>query len=232
MDELGLQLTKALQSGHVQAQIAAGQALFDAAGCQVIYSADNADCVVGDFGQGGGAQKAAKPRLTPQQVYQQVKASLTFDAPAPGVGPDHSVHHVRSEVTGLPLDSAVGYPLWFWAVGGDQQAKRVTKTAAGMTVSLSLRPTGLSIDPGDGKPFACSSMGTPWHRGMKPATPSPTCGHVYEKTGNYRVSMTTRWSIHYRVDDGKNPVLQGDEAVTGTRTRMLRIGELQVVVDG
>ncbi|QDP95125.1 hypothetical protein FOE78_03620 [Microlunatus elymi] len=183
-------------------------------------------------GQAAGGGGQVKPKLTAEQAYQQVKASLSFDAPAPGVGPDHSNNHLRSEVTGKPLDSVVGYPLWFWAVGGDQKAKQVSKSLAGMKVALSLRPAGLTVDAGDGTRFTCSSMGTPWRRGMKPATPSPTCGHIYQKVGTYRVSMTTRWSVHYEVDDGSGTALSGDEVVSGTRSRLLRIGELQVVVDG
>ena len=207
-----------------------GQTLFDAAGCGKKYTL-GADCFVGSPTDASSGSPTKHPALTAQEAYLQVKASLSFDAASPGVGPDHSVNHLRSEVTGKPLDSVVGYPLWFWAVGGDQQPKQVTRSVGGMKVALSLRPTGLTVDPGDGASFSCPSMGTPWRRGTEVGAKSPTCGHVYQKVGTYRVSMTTHWSVHYEVDDGSGPVLSGDETVSGVRSRLLRIGELQVVVD-
>ncbi|HEY9293945.1 MAG TPA: hypothetical protein VIP98_21905, partial [Microlunatus sp.] len=93
------------------------------------------------------------------------------------------MNHLTSEVTGKPLDSVVGFPLWFWAIGGDQEPKQVSKSVGGMKVALSLRPTGLTVSPGDGKSFSCTSMGTPWRRGTDAGAKSPTCGHVYQKTG-------------------------------------------------
>lgn len=173
------------------------------------------------------------PKVTPQEVWVKVKTSLGLDAATPQVGPDFSVHHTRSEVTGKPLDSVVGYPLWFWADGGDLAAKSSTKKSAGMKVSLSMKPGKVTIDPGDGHKFTCSNLGTTWMPSVTPGSKSPTCGYAYQKTGTYTVSMTTQWTVHYVVDDGEGEPLAGDETLSGTRSRTLRIGELQVVnVDG
>lgn len=181
----------------------------------------------------GPAAQPAAPKITPQQVWVTVKASLPLDAATPKVGPDYSVHHVRSEVTGKPLDSVVGYPLWFWAEGGDLAAKSSTKKVAGMSVKLSMKPGKVVINTGDGHSFTCSNVGTKWTPQVEAGAKSPTCGYAYQETGTYNVSMTTQWTVHYEIDDGETKPLTGDETMSGTRERILRIGELQVVnVDG
>lgn len=180
---------------------------------------------------GGGpvAGQPVAPKITPEQVWVSVKASLPLDAATPRVGPDYSVHHLRSEVTGKPLDSVVGYPLWFWAEGGDLAAKSSTRKLAGMSVILSMKPGRVVIDAGDGHKFTCANVGTKWTPQVKPGTKSPTCGYTYQRKGTYTVSMTTQWTVHYEIDDGETEPLVGDEVMSGTRSRTMRIGELQVV---
>ncbi|SDS65295.1 hypothetical protein [Microlunatus soli] len=177
----------------------------------------------------GGAAPAPPPKITKEDVWLKAKATLSTKPATPRVGPDYSVHHLRSEVTGQPLDSVVGYPLWFWAEGGDLSAKVAKQKLAGMTVSLSMKPGKVTINPGDGNTFTCANNGTEWTPQVEAGAASPTCGYKYQKTGTYRVSMTTQWTVHYVIDNGEGEPLVGDETLHGTRTRQLRIGELQVV---
>ena len=210
----------------------AGQAWLDALGCgetfdsSADYVAANAPCW-----KGGQQSAPAKPKMSPQQAWSQVKASLHLEGAEPRVGPDYSVHHTRSEVTGKPLDSVVGYPLWFWAEGGDLSSKSSKKSLGGMKVSFTMTPGSVTIDAGDGHSFTCSNLGTKWTPQVEAGAQSPTCGHTYSETGTYTVSMTTHWTVHYVVDDGHGDPLVGDESFSGTKTRKMRIGELQVVVD-
>lgn len=170
----------------------------------------------------------ANPGPSPQQIAQQVIASVGYQSPDIGVAPNHSINHLTTP-SGKALDGAVGYPNWFWAVGGTQTDQQVTKTADGMQVSLSIHADSLTVDPGDGNTFTCIGMGTPWTSQVKPGTPSPTCGYTYFKTGTYAVRMTTKWTVHYKIT-GPGVNAAGNIPIQGWHQRNLAIGELQTVI--
>lgn len=157
-------------------------------------------------------------------------AQLKFLAPTPGFGPDHEANHLSDSQTEEPIDSAVGFPTWYWGVGGTR-SESVSKSLAGMTVALSITPQSLVINPGDGQTIACAGMGTPWSKDVPPGTRSPSgCDHKYQKVGRYNVVATTTWIIHYNVNDGQGTVLAGDTAVQASQHRNISIGELQSVI--
>lgn len=173
--------------------------------------------------------KDPNPGPSPMQTVQQVVASVGYDSPQIGLAPNHSINHLTTR-DGRALDSVVGYPNWFWAVGGTQTDKQVSKTAYGMKVTLSIHPDSLTVTPGDGTTLTCTGMGTQWTPKVPPQTPSPTCGHTYTKTGTYTVRMTAKWTVHYQIT-GPGVNVGGNIPVQGWRERNLAIGELQVVVD-
>lgn len=175
-----------------------------------------------------------KPKITPEQAVRKVvKASLDYHAPRVGVAPNHAGNKLTATETGTKLDSVVGYPIWFWAKGGTQQAHTVTKKLDDLKVTLAIRPTHLVVDPGNNDTVTCTGMGTVWkpERATKHPSPSPTCGYTYRKAGDYTVTMTTYWTIHYTVSDGDD-TLKGTEHYHGTHTTDLAIGEYQVIVTG
>lgn len=170
------------------------------------------------------------PKVSPAQALQEVMAQLKFVAPTPGFGPDHEANHLSDSQTGEPIDSAVGFPTWYWGVGGTR-SESVSKSLAGMTVALSIAPQSLVINPGDGQTITCAGMGTPWSKDVPPGTRSPSaCDHKYQKVGRYNVVATTTWIIRYNVNDGQGTVLAGDTAVQASQHRNINIGELQSVI--
>jgi hypothetical protein len=172
--------------------------------------------------------KDPNPGPSPMQTVQQVIASLGYNSPQIGVAPNHSLNHLTTH-DGRALDTVVGYPTWYWAVGGTQADKQVTKTANGMKVSLSIHPNSLTVDTGDGTTLTCIGMGTQWTPQVQPRTPSPTCGHTYTNTGTYTLRMTTKWTVHY-VITGPGVNVAGDIPVQGSHQRTLAVGELQTVI--
>ena len=152
-------------------------------------------------------------------------ARLNFTAAAPGIGPDHGDNHLADDETGAAFDAPVGYPLWLYADGGTIQPRTVTESAGGMSVRISIKVDEITWSMGDGHSKSCG-VGTKWRKGaVKPATPSPTCGYVYEKKGRYTVTATTHWTINWAAggQTGTIPFAIG-------RGRDYRVGELQTII--
>ena len=230
--ELVDRLAGLLGSGDRAGAMTTGTRLWSRLGCGR-YDL-GATCAVGTQPQtpaDPAATTTSTRRVSPVQAYRQVRARLSFTAASPQVGPDHRVNRLRSSLDGRPLDSVVGFPLWFWAQGGDLRTRTVQQRLDGLSVRLVLHPVGLQVATGDGTVLSCAGGGTRWRAGTLAGAVSPTCGHAYQRVGTYRVEMTTRWRIDYRVDDGTGTVLQGSEQVSGTRSRQLRIGELQILIN-
>jgi len=196
---------------------------FQMLGCPEFNPKSKNECVV-------GINNPRKPGPSPLQVLDEVVANLGYESPSIGVAPNHATNHLTTP-GGKALDGAVGYPTWFWAVGGTQTNQQVTKSAYGLWVSLSIHPDSLIGQPGDGSSFTCNGMGTEWTPQVRPGTPSPTCGYTYTKTGTYTVRLTTRWTVHY-VTTGPGVDIAGNIPVQGWHQRTLVIGELQTVIGG
>lgn len=153
-----------------------------------------------------------------EQVVRRVDVSLVLPDPTIRVGPDPSVNEWNMAV--------VGYPLWLWS---DSPAV-VSRTASrdGLSFTLTGRRTQVQFDMGDGTTLTCSEM-TPFDSSVEPATPSPTCGHVYETAslpeGRYTIRATSTWSVTWS-SLGFSGVLPGQT----TTTRTLPVGELQSVL--
>lgn len=80
---------------------------------------------------------------------------------------------------------------------------------------------------GNGKKITCTGPGTPYKaNGPNAGKKSPTCGYDgYPTVGNYRVSATTFWNVHW-AGGGRS----GDIAQTRTSGVIdIQIKELQVV---
>lgn len=173
------------------------------------------------------AAAAPVPPITPQQAAAAAIAKITFTAAAPGMGPDHHDNGLADDETGLPFDGPVGFPLWLWAAGGDTNTRAVADTQGGMNVAITVKFTSTTWSMGDGTTLTCG-VGTPWVKSQaaqNPGTPSPTCGHAYQKKGGYTVTATTHWAIHWAAGGQ-----QGDIVKAIGRSRPYQVGELQVLV--
>lgn len=122
---------------------------------------------------------------------------------------------------------AVGLPAWMWVKNTHEPQAwgpyTATETVDGLEVTATGRPLFITWDMGDGDQVVCRNAGTPYLERYG-REESPTCGHVYEKTGEYEVRAVTTWSVEWSAG--------GESGVIETVTRSSQpvvIGELQAV---
>lgn len=151
-------------------------------------------------------------------VARRAALSLELPAVGPKVGPDPSVNEWNMAV--------VGHPLWLWVDSSRSVSSSVTEQ--GIRVSLSARLDRVVFDMGDGGSVSCSRFES-YQRSVKPGTPSPSCGYVYQQAslpkGSYRVEATAYWVVSWSAL-GRSGVV--DVPVSGGRD--LPVGELQAVI--
>ena len=125
---------------------------------------------------------------------------------------------------GTDAMTVVGMPVWLWV---DEPSRTTwgpaTITAGGMT--LTARVQSVTWDMGDGTTLTCGK-GTEWKRGMG-ADPSPTCGHTYVEQGRYTIRARSHWVARWS-GYGQS----GTIPVTLSTSRVLDVGEIQVIVTG
>ena len=160
------------------------------------------------------------PLMSPGQAGAIAVARLRLPLNAPKVGPDPKVNKWKM--------AAVGYPLWVWAEGPEHVGP-VSDSVAGLSVSLDAQLTKTVFQMGDGKTVTCTGGGTPYRKGVKAATPSPDCGHRYEKPslpkGDYTVTAVAYWAVTWNVN-GTSGVI----TVPRVASTPLPVGEVQVLV--
>ncbi len=157
---------------------------------------------------------------TPEQLAERAIELLPLDGPDIRMAPDPS---------GLGL---VGVPVWLWTEVNERTWGPVARTATipGLSVAATARATRVEWSMGDGARIRCDGPGTPY-RTRFGASPSPDCGHVYERSSAgepgdaFRIRATTTWSITW-AGGGRS----GSRIVTRSSTLPVQIGELQVLV--
>ncbi len=153
-------------------------------------------------------------------VAKKAALDLVLPRVAPKVGPDPGLNQWRMAV--------VGYPLWLWVDGPSKVSSSTVQD--GIRVDLSARLDRVVFEMGDGGKVSCSRFAV-YTSGVKPGTPSPSCGYVYQKAslpkGTYRVSATAHWVV-----DWSAAGLSGSLEVPVNGTRELPVGELQAVIVG
>ncbi|MDO8119710.1 hypothetical protein Q6346_00105 [Isoptericola sp. b490] len=178
-------------------------------------------------GSGGGWAWSPTPPpgfgdvgITPAQMAQRAVDSMRLTGPA--------IHlTITADDTGL-----VGMPVWLWTdvtptTWGPNSA---TASVPGLSVTANARATQIAWDMGDGHTQVCAGPGTPYAPG---AVESPTCDYVYERSSAgqpgdaYTVTATTTWQV-----DWAGGGASGSLTLTRTSTATVRIGELQVLVNG
>lgn len=171
----------------------------------------------GGGGAAGGAA-APPPPPDPQVVARQAVARIDLPASAPRLGPDPSLNEWNM--------MAVGYPIWLWS--DDPATATHTVTEEGITINLEARRTSLQFTMGDGHTQTCVTS-TPWHRGVRPGEPSPTCGYRYTKPSRpgpaYRLTAEAQWEVSWSAlgQTGVIPVRRSSP------TTPLVVGELHAV---
>ena len=168
---------------------------------------------------GSPAAAAAVPAVTVPPVVLAREAAATLDLPTQTVriGPDPSLN--RWDML------AVGYPLWLWREGGDTITESVSLGGVTLTMAATYRSTTYAL--GDGATLVCTTT-TRWVAGAQPpGTPSPTCGHTYERPGTYTVTATHAWDLNWSAmgESGSFPL-------TNVSSSAVEVGELASLVVG
>ncbi|MFJ8628526.1 hypothetical protein ACIRD3_37585 [Kitasatospora sp. NPDC093550] len=157
---------------------------------------------------------------TPAQLAREIFAAMSFDVPDIGTAPDRGGKGV------------IGMPVWLWAKASKTSWGPwvESKSAGGLSVSVTAKVTRIDWSMGDGGTRSCTTPGTPYSPDLGAAT-SPDCGYRYTTTsagkpgGKFPVSATTTWTVHW---EGGGQ--QGDlPAITKTSTTELTIGEVQIL---
>lgn len=91
----------------------------------------------------------------------------------------------------------VGWNTWLWNDSSDPASVGPisrSASAGGYTVTATTTVDRVVWDMGDGGSVTCGA-GTPWDPALVHNEPSPDCGYVYEKDGEYTITATTHWTI-------------------------------------
>lgn len=135
------------------------------------------------------------------------------------------------EIGLTPLDpdvmTAVGIPVWLWVDNPSRTSWGPALISAG-GISLTAKVTSVTWTMGDGTSLRCG-RGTEWRPSMVDRDgmvgESPTCGHVYQQQGRYSVRAVAHWAAEWQ-GYGESGTIRLDVG----STRLLRVGEIQVIV--
>lgn len=179
------------------------------AACRGVEVFDPAACRAAANPGGGGVS------ATPEMALTIAKAKLELDKPTMGTAP----------CTGQGCVGRVGVPVWLWTQ--EWQSKSVTATAGPHSITLTATPSKVVWSLGDGQSVTCTSAGTKYEKSMGWAS-SPDCGlsHGYKRMGHYTMTATMTWDVSW------SGSLTGSETMTTSSSSPVRIGEIQVVVEG
>ena len=162
-----------------------------------------------------GLPTPGRQALSAAQLALRASATLPLQAPGLGTGP-------TSEINGLKIDTAVGYPVWLWSEGNTGNIG-ASDSDGDLTVEISASIASVVYTMGDGTTLTCGT-GTKWSKAQA-GKPSPTCGHTYEKMGTYTITATTTWNADW-VAAGET----GSIELTRSTTRSYRVGEIQALI--
>ncbi len=121
----------------------------------------------------------------------------------------------------------VGLPVWMWVDSPSEQTfGPMTRSASlgGVTVTATASVSKIWWQMGDGGAVTCWSAGTPYTDGHG-GEQSPDCGYIYSKQGTYTIRATSYWSVDWTATTG----VSGSIPLEFTQSRMVQVGEIQVV---
>ena len=154
------------------------------------------------------------------QIATQAAASVTLPLNAPQFGPLPS-----QNMWGM---IPVGYPLWLWT-SSDQATVSTSVVADGLSVSITATRQSVAFSMGDGHSFSCKSFTVrPTHL-VDPMQKSPSCGYVYQTTGDFTITAATSWLVTWSAAGESGSFTVTD---TASAPSSLPIGELTSVITG
>jgi hypothetical protein len=167
----------------------------------------------------------------------------------PPAGPDPRTLAVRAEKTlRLPQPSGDrspsqsqrfhGYPFtyvnlwtWFWTTPATWQTRNATASAGGVSATVTVTPSALTFDPGDGSsPVTCAGPGRAWTSADGDSKPTDGgCGYRYRSATSAPLTSTEsiHWAVSWRASDGETGTLP---ALTTSRSGQLMVLQVESVV--
>lgn len=165
----------------------------------------------GESGEPGGGGVEVPCIATNEELCDEVR----LDAPnagnpaAPGVTTGEVAHLVPA-VSAQGMEPrgfmVVGLPTNFYA---DATSSIVTTTLLGTPAEVRFTPVSFTWDHGDGSSMTSGTGGATWSAlGLAEFSETAT-SHVFDRAGDYTISLTIRYSAEYRIGGGAWQALAG-----------------------
>ncbi|MCX5535739.1 hypothetical protein OG785_34935 [Streptomyces sp. NBC_00006] len=170
----------------------AGTPTVESSGCE--YSPGGL-CVLPQFDAGDAdpdAEAEAKPggeedAVPIEVVVQQAVSKLKLTHPEIRTSPDESFVQI------------VHVPTWMWVEHKQWKPIKASASVEGLTVTATARPRRTVWSMGDGARVECAGSGTAYSEAYAPKSPSPDCGHVYERASvpgpAFVLSVRVVWDV-------------------------------------
>ena len=125
--------------------------------------------------------------------------------------------------SGPGCSGAVGVPVWLWT--DPWTTKSATVAIDGVSITATAQIRTITWDLGDGRQVVCNNSGTPFDVSMGWGE-SPTCGAAGYQTpaDAYTITATATWDVTWTGAE------TGQDVLTTTATRQIRVGEYQSVI--
>jgi hypothetical protein len=173
---------------------------------------------------------AGPAAVDPAVLAEQALRTLTIPAPTTGRYPAGTMQD------GQPFTVVNAYT-WFWTDPDSFRTLTARADAGGVWAQVTVTPTALSFDPGDGAAaVACPGPGVAWQRSDGVWAPSPAgCHYRYPHSSidqpDQQVTATygIRWSVAWTSSTGASGTLPD---LTTSSTATFAVAEVQAVVTG
>jgi hypothetical protein len=128
-----------------------------------------------------------------------------------------------------PAGQLVGVPTWLWVA--DWSTHTASAAVAGVTSTVTARPTSATWDLGDGSSIACPGPGTAYDPSRPPDTQRTDCAHTFvwpssHPRGSRAVTVTLTYAVSWAASTGGGGELG---SVTRSATVPVDVAEVQAV---
>ncbi|MDO5092947.1 MAG: hypothetical protein Q4D79_05920 [Propionibacteriaceae bacterium] len=110
----------------------------------------------------------------------------------------------------------VGWNVWLWVRDASEVTwGPVSRTVSerGFSVTATAAVSGVSWEMGDGGVVSCG-LGTAWQSFQVRNEKSPSCGYVYERTGEFTIRAVSHWMVNWS-GIGESGVIEFDLSSEG-----------------
>jgi hypothetical protein len=174
------------------------------------------------------AAPATPAAVDPAQLARQALRTLTVPSPAAGRYPAGTMQD------GRPF-TVVGAHTWYWTDPGSFRPLTARADAGGVWSQVTVTPTALTFDPGDGAAaVSCRGPGVAWRQGDGVWGASPAgCDYryphssIHQPSGEVTATYGIDWSVTWTSSIGAGGALPG---LTTTSRESFAVAEVESVV--